>query len=557
MELLLVVIVSFLLPVNCTVNRLSLVLARELFEYECPYQTGNATCSKFVVTVNGTVPGPTLKLKLNQAVEITVINTVFDDYVVVHWHGMTQRNSPFSDGVPHVTQCLIPHTTGSNSMVYSFTPDSAGTFWYHGHYNEQYNDGLIGPIIVYADNEEEKLAAAGAPYTHDGDAEWVWMFSDWYEVPATDLLEWYLSPASEGDEPMPDAYIVNGHFTNDFNISLQDNEPVRVRVINAGVLSMCNISIDGLPLLLVELDGVATQPLLVPYIVLDVAQRASFIIDWSLLEFNTNTTTTTNSVWFRLNGIPEMYATYDPNIINDNLFGTYSNQPLNLEWSGVIFLDKNLQEPPSYTKSDIPKLNITAGVDINMLAAAPLDLTLVESDIVDYIVDIEVVFEENDSGINLPYINGANYETNGLALPELYQFTNYKSSISALAYSNGFSHKNKISTKRPKRDFSFTTTTSSSSSIPVIDGDANNPFYIPFNKTVEVRIFNTDGGSHPFHLHGHSFSVIATSDEPDASELYKGKYVRRDVISIPAEGWGIFRFRSDNPGVWFFHVSIL
>ena len=92
--------------------------------------------------------------------------------------------------------------------------------------------------------------------------------------------------------------------------------------------------------------------------------------------------------------------------------------------------------------------------------------------------------------------------------------------------------------------------------IPVIDGDANNPFYIPFNKTVEVKIFNTDGGSHPFQLHGHAFSVIATSAEPQASELYKGKYVRRDVISVPAEGWGIFRFRSDNPGVWLFHVSI-
>ena len=71
-----------------------------------------------------------------------------------------------------------------------------------------------------------------------------------------------------------------------------------------------------------------------------------------------------------------------------------------------------------------------------------------------------------------------------------------------------------------------------------------------------MLINNTDGGGHPFHLHGHNFWVVATSNEPDAEIVYKGKYVLRDVVTVPAVGWAKIRFVADNPGVWLFHCHI-
>ena len=87
-------------------------------------------------------------------------------------------------------------------------------------------------------------------------------------------------------------------------------------------------------------------------------------------------------------------------------------------------------------------------------------------------------------------------------------------------------------------------------------GDAVSPFVLPYMAVVEVVITNTDGGEHPFHLHGHWFWVVATSAAPDARQLYGPHYVRRDVVSIPANGWARLRFVADNPGIWYHHCHI-
>jgi iron transport multicopper oxidase len=59
--------------------------------------------------------------------------------------GIIQLDTPYSDGVPALTQCTIPI---GQSVVYQFRVMQAGTFWYHGHFREQYVDGLMGPLII-------------------------------------------------------------------------------------------------------------------------------------------------------------------------------------------------------------------------------------------------------------------------------------------------------------------------------------------------------------------------------------------------------------------------
>lgn len=48
----------------------------------------------------------------------------------IHWHGLHQRKTPWSDGVPMVTQCPIQN---DNSFRYFFYASEVGTHYWHCH----------------------------------------------------------------------------------------------------------------------------------------------------------------------------------------------------------------------------------------------------------------------------------------------------------------------------------------------------------------------------------------------------------------------------------------
>ncbi|TPX62642.1 hypothetical protein PhCBS80983_g00268 [Powellomyces hirtus] len=94
---------------------------------------------------------------------------------------------------------------------------------------------------------------------------------------------------------------------------------------------------------------------------------------------------------------------------------------------------------------------------------------------------------------------------------------------------------------------------------PDIYGKRTNAIIIEHMSMVQVIINNNDGGSHPFHLHGHKFQIMGRSTEfYDPSKPYPelDNPIRRDVVQVPAMGSAVIRFRADNPGVWLFHCHI-
>ncbi|KAK7044111.1 hypothetical protein VNI00_007828 [Paramarasmius palmivorus] len=77
-------------------------------------------------------------------------------------------------------------------------------------------------------------------------------------------------------------------------------------------------------------------------------------------------------------------------------------------------------------------------------------------------------------------------------------------------------------------------------------------YTLPRNKTIEVYYFggNAPSGPHPFHLHGHAFSVVKSAD----SDTYNFQNpVRRDVTAVNPGNLTVIRFRTDNSGPWFVH----
>lgn len=96
------------------------------------------------ILVNGSFTGPTLRLSLGDRVEFLVRNFLPED-TTIHFHGIGQRETPWSDGVPGLTQGQI---LPGASFLYRWTAEDAGVYFYHGHSRGQLMDGLFGAIIV-------------------------------------------------------------------------------------------------------------------------------------------------------------------------------------------------------------------------------------------------------------------------------------------------------------------------------------------------------------------------------------------------------------------------
>jgi FtsP/CotA-like multicopper oxidase with cupredoxin domain len=93
---------------------------------------------------NGSIPGPTLRVKQGSSIVVDVENEG-DIEATVHWHGLRVENR--YDGVPFETQSPIP-VGGRYRQVVRF-PD-AGLYWYHPHIREDYGLelGLYGTVVV-------------------------------------------------------------------------------------------------------------------------------------------------------------------------------------------------------------------------------------------------------------------------------------------------------------------------------------------------------------------------------------------------------------------------
>jgi len=96
-----------------------------------------------MLAYNGSIPGPTLRVKQGSEIVVNVTNDG-DLEATVHWHGLRLDNR--YDGT-HETQAPIPV---GGSFTYRLQFPDAGVYWYHPHIREDYGQelGLYGNIVV-------------------------------------------------------------------------------------------------------------------------------------------------------------------------------------------------------------------------------------------------------------------------------------------------------------------------------------------------------------------------------------------------------------------------
>jgi FtsP/CotA-like multicopper oxidase with cupredoxin domain len=97
------------------------------------------------LTFNGRVPGPELRVRQGDLVEVRLRNEDVDGGVTIHWHGVDVPNG--EDGVAGVTQnAVLP----GQSFTYRFRASQLGTFWYHTHQSSsrEVRRGLYGAFVI-------------------------------------------------------------------------------------------------------------------------------------------------------------------------------------------------------------------------------------------------------------------------------------------------------------------------------------------------------------------------------------------------------------------------
>lgn len=245
--------------------------------------------SGIATTINGSLPGPTLRMREGETVTIRVTNRLRET-ASIHWHGIVL---PFQmDGVPGVSFAGI---APGETFTYRYQLQQSGTYWYHSHSGMQELTGIYGALIVEPRGGERIRA----------DRDQVLLLSDWT---GTDPMRALHMLKTQGDvfnqhrpvmrEFLRDvrahglrgalqerdmwnamrmsptdladlsstvlSYLVNGCAPGaNWTAVFQPGERVRLRCINGSGNTFYDLRIPGLELTVVQVDGQDVEPVTV------------------------------------------------------------------------------------------------------------------------------------------------------------------------------------------------------------------------------------------------------------------------------------------------------
>ncbi|KAJ6449052.1 laccase [Mycena sanguinolenta] len=245
------------------------------------------------VLAGGTFPGPLIQANKGDIFSINVVDSLTDNTMSkstsIHWHGLFQEGTNWEDGVAFVTQCPI---TPGNSFLYNFKAPILAV---------ETKRGLIGTTAIcrlniatdsadhwlfmtptirrstYTASERIYSLSTPADLLLDVDNEsTIITLSDWYHYP---------SP-QHPTIPVFNSTLINGLGRYAGGpasplavISVAQGKRYRFRLISMSwAYSAMNYSIDGHQMVIIEVDGVAHQPLTVDSIQIFAGQRYSFVL---------------------------------------------------------------------------------------------------------------------------------------------------------------------------------------------------------------------------------------------------------------------------------------
>ncbi len=494
--------------------------------------------SAHAVAVNGTIPGPLLRLREGQDLRINVANHLAED-TSIHWHGLLL---PFQfDGVPGIS---FPGIKPGQTFTYEFPVRQSGTYWWHSHSGLQEQSGHYGPIVIESADPDPRY-----------DRDYVVMLSEFTAMHPHEIarklkvgehyFNYQMQTATEGDMPLKDrlmwggmrmnprdildvsgatyTYLVNGHGPMDgLEYLFTPGERVRLRVINGSAMSFFNIRIPGVPMTVIAADGQEVAPVEVDEFQIGTAETYDVIVQpptgahalvaEAMDRSGMGVATLTSHAGHR--------ATPPP--LREPVTLTMADMGMGamegMDHSGGhgahgVAEGGASEGAMSHSMRDISKLppNVKAGPGLDMVAPMPVD-------------------RMDFPGLGLDTVDH-----------RVLRYTDLKA-------------KRANPHRMPTRQIEIHLTGNMERYMWSFDGKkfsavTDDPIRFAYDERVRVKLVNDTMMAHPIHLHGHFFELVNGAG-------MMNQPLKHTVIVQPGST-ATFDLTADEPGDWAFHCHLL
>ncbi|MCH8158396.1 MAG: copper resistance system multicopper oxidase [Proteobacteria bacterium] len=475
--------------------------------------------------INGTVPGPLVRLKEGQRAILNVSNAL-EENTSIHWHGLILPTD--MDGVPGLSfDGISPGAT----YHYDFKVRQNGTYWYHSHSGLQEQTGVYGPLIIDPADED--------PVAYD--REFVVMLSDWTFADPWSLLSnlksaddyynqnrWtakdFRRVAKErgfGEAAADDAmwaamrmsrtdiadvsaatytYLLNGRdAAQNWTGVFKPGERVRLRFINGSAMTYFNVRLPGLAMSVVQADGQNIEPFEVDEFQIGVAETYDVIVTPEDRAYTLMAESMDRSGYVR---------------------GTLTSQP------GLTAEVPALREPPLLTMADM-------GMDHGSMAGHGHKMKPIEHN-----------HRKGPGVANLVEMPMGRLKHPGIGLENM--------GHRVLRYSDLKSLDKNQDSRQPERTLEIHLTGNMHRYMWSFDGlkfsEVKAPIQFQYGERLRLILVNDTMMAHPIHLHGMFVELVNGNGSRNP---------RKHTVTVkPAERLMV-DITASEPGLWAFHCHLL
>jgi len=479
------------------------------------------------IAVNGSVPGPLIRLREGQRVRLNVTNHLEED-TSIHWHGLLV---PFHmDGVPGIS---FPGIRPGQTFTYEFPVRQSGTYWYHSHSGLQEQQGHYGPLIVdpagaepvQFDRDYILLLSEFTPLPphkimdrlRKGEGYFNYQQTSWaddYPLSAADRRMWAemrMLPTDIADVTGSTyTYLANGRGPREgLEFLFTPGERVRLRIINGAAQTFFNVRIPGLPMTVIAADGQNVKPVEVDEFQMGTAEIYDVIIEPRAEAYTVVAESMDRSgmalatLASRAGARAPIPPLRKPPVLDMGDMGMNhaGNGGGGHSMAGMKMRDTLLLPP-----------DVKVGPGIDMVSMAPVD-------------------KLGDPGLGLRDVD--------------HRVLNYRM-LSALEPN--------ADTREPSRLLELHLTGNMERYMWSFDGEmysavSDKPIRFAWNERVRVKLINNTMMAHPIHLHGMFFELV--NGENPAHQP------RKNIVIVQPGASAQFDLTANEPGDWAFHCHLL
>ena len=490
--------------------------------------------------VNGSIPGPLVRLKEGEPVTLRVANRLAED-TSIHWHGLLV---PFQfDGVPGVS---FPGIKPGKTFVYEMPAlRQAGTYWWHSHSGLQEQAGHYGPLIVdpagpdpvEADRDYVLMLSEFTPlhphtimaklkkgeeYFNRQKTSW----TDEYPLSGADRRMWAgmrMMPTDIADVTGSTyTYLANGHAPSDgLEYLFKPGERVRLRVINGSAMSFFNVRIPGVRMTVVQADGKNVRPVEVDEFQIGTAETYDIVVEPTgeahtiVAEAMDRSGMAVATLASRPGARAPVPPLRDPVLLTMKDMGHGSMDHFGMDHAAMGHdMPMGEMDHGAMNMRDTSTLpaDVKVGPGLDMVSAEPID-------------------RMGDPGLGLDKIGHKVLTYNDL---------------SALEPNDD--------SRSPSRSMEIHLTGNMERYMWSFDGKkfnavADQPIRFAFNERVRVKLVNDTMMAHPIHLHGHFFELVNGADRMHQPQKH--------TVIVQPGGSATFDLTADEVGDWAFHCHLL